>query len=547
MDASENDLSFLSQSGLLGFDGVLEDTLRGTTTSTYLDRIGTSPTVVEHENGWLMPQPPCANRAAASIISLMLEDHTLIELPNHLLALKNSTVGAKIDKEDILIVQKGWIYIQRMTSTFAGIFLPNEKHFEQAVEFLRRFLQEAASEYMIRVEKALSMYIEESFVRPVATTEHELLSYNERIDNLAKVCMRVRVSMTRSKDSVLWNNWFHFYQLVKGLWLDEPGNTLSPRNFAYEYLKSKRIKLPTNSRTVTDPMDKDFLDQILPGRRTDPYGSPFQQYLSMWRHKRLYKRLTENAGKVSNLLFMVDSPRGKDLRKTVPYHTWNMAKGKGLFYLYDRIVSNDKTTVVGQRKRDRAPDEMSGGNNLEDQMRTVTGALVGDHDLDTMFQMMENFHGRNAYYDYIRRKGPRDSLENKILQLSNERQNDNLNVYPAEEIRIMDDEQLTNDPSTLTGSEEWETNAARAGLEGILAMANGRADNNNDINHFMTLGGRNGEETDVKENRPVPDTNNVDNLAKFTFNTQEVNGSQASHDTKNGKTENATYAVTYVF
>jgi hypothetical protein len=336
-------------------DQALVDHREGPNENTYL------------ESRWLLPNTR-STIAAATIVSILNEDSALIEIPNHLLGLQSYAVGATVCLADRDVVRTGWIHIKRMSHKFAKISIPTEIQFEEAVEFIREFVQAACNEYYTQVELAVVMYVNHHFVKPVATTDAKAIEFQTTVDTMSKACRRVRVSMTRDKASPRWINWYHLYQLLKGLWMDVPGNKLSPKNFVYNFLKEKRVKSPNITRTELAQIDKDFLDELRPDRKSDPYQSPLQTRLAFTRNKKLYERLKNNTLKATGLSFMVDRPRGESLGPNQePYHTWTELQGVKIFYLYDQKKQDTTDATTSEHKRDHGVmmKDMQGTPSLE--------------------------------------------------------------------------------------------------------------------------------------------------------------------------------------
>ena len=352
---------------------LLSSRLSGLVEPNTLMGIGRSTPSESGESCWLLPNTR-STRAAATIVSIMNEDSALIEIPNHLWGLKSYSVGSIMGAEDRDVVAAGWIHIQRMSQQFSSIFQPTEAHFGDAIEFLRQVVQEASNMYYSRVEKAVVLYVNLHFIKPVATTDAETVEFENDVDTMTKACRRLRVSMTRDKTSPRWINWFHLYQVLKGLWEDKPGNLLSPKNFVYEFLKERRVKTPPINRSELAKIDKEFLDQLYPNRRSDPYQSPLIQRVGFLRNKKLYERIKKHTAKATGLSFLIDRPRGnKDFQKQDPYHTWKEVEGRKLFYLYDHKITEPSITGTSQRKRDRVGDDMETQARLKlDQSDTVS-------------------------------------------------------------------------------------------------------------------------------------------------------------------------------
>jgi hypothetical protein len=453
---------------------------------------------------WVVPNTS-STRAAATIVSIINEDSALIEIPNHIWGLKSYVGGSTITMEDRKIVSTGWIYIQRLSQQFASVFRPTEDHFGEAVEFLREVVQEACNEYYSRVETAVVMYVNNYFVKPVATTDAEAVEYESAVNTMTKACRRVRVSMTRDKTCPRWSNWFHLYQLLKGLWEDKPGNQLSPKNFVYTFLKKKRVKTPNITRTELADIDKEFLLQLYPGRKSAPYQSPLIQRVAFSRNKKLYDRIKEHTLKSTGLSFMIDRPRAnKDFQKQQPYHTWQEVQGRKLFYLYDQKIDGLTSSGTSQRKRDRVDEELETGARLKlDQstqamsdtddvrgnIQVMTTAFKGTPSAKMLIDMIEELHGRGTYLDYIRVRQTRTQEEQQALMGITSYQDDldNLTYYPTNEIMFQCGEQRTHDPSTLTGSNHENSDDTMAGLEGMLAMAQGSPDYSSFIDHVPGL------------------------------------------------------------
>ena len=454
-------------------------------TNTALMDVGPTPLSDNTESGWLLPNTR-STRAAATIVSIMNEDSALIEIPNHLWGLKSYIVGSSMGKEDREVVATGWIHIQRMSLQFSSIFQPTESHFGEAVEFLRDVVQEAANMYYSRVEKAVVLYVNLHFIKPVATTDAETVEFETDVDTMSKACRRLRVSMTRDKTCPRWNNWFHLYQVLKGLWEDKPGNQLSPNNFIYEFLKQKRVKTPTINRRELAKLDKEFLDQLYPNRKSDPYQSPLIQRVGFLRNNKLYERIKKHTAKSTGLTFLIDRPRGnKEFQKQDPYHTWKEIEGRRLFYLYDQKVQEHSIAGTSQRKRDRVEGDMEtqarlkldqsdtvSTNDVQGNIKVMQSAFNGTPTLKSLIEMIEELHGRGAYLEYIRIRQSRTDEEQQALSgITYQQQLENLAYYPANEITYRYDEQRTQDPSTLTGSIPDNSENKMAGVQGMMAIA----------------------------------------------------------------------------
>jgi hypothetical protein len=295
-----------------------------------------------------------ATRAAASIVSFHSLDYSLTEIPNHLWGLECFQLGKEISARDLTIVHKGWMHMQRMDQKFSGIFKPTAEQFIDGVEYLKTIAQQAANEYTLCVERAIISYVNQHFVLPDARSDAEAVEFSGNLDTIPKVCRRVRASVVRAKDDVRWINWYHLYQLLKGLWEERVGNMLSPKNFVYSFLKKKGWKMPDISRTELSNLDKAFLGEVKTTRRgkTNPYKSPLVQRLASVRNKKMYEKFTSHASKETGLLFMIDLPRGKILREKTAYHTWEGLQGNNLFYLYEMGSHTTAVSATSQRKRD---------------------------------------------------------------------------------------------------------------------------------------------------------------------------------------------------
>ena len=452
---------------------------------------------------WIQPNTR-STMAAATIVSIINEDSALIEIPNHIFGLQSYVVGATVCPADREVVRTGWIHIQRMSQKFSSLFRPTEIQFEEAVEFLREVVQAACNDYYIRVELAVVMYVNHHFVKPVATTDAEAIEFQTTVDTMTKACRRVRVSMTREKTSPRWINWYHLYQLLKGLWMDVPGNKLSPKNFVYNFLKEKRVKSPLITRTELAQIDKDFLDQLRPNRKSDPYQSPLQQRLAFTRNKKLYERLKNNTTKSTGLSFMVDRPRGKALSQNhkEPYHTWTEIQGVKLFYLYDQNIQETTVAAASPRKRDRLDDSLETLGSLQLAQSNLKTAnlrsglinerqeMQGTPSLECLVDMIETAYGRGAYFEYIRTRQSKTQEEHQaLLGITFNQQMDNMAYYPpASEIFFNRGEQQRKEPSTLTGvSYADTTDDTLAGLEGMMAMAHGSPDYSSFHEHVAGL------------------------------------------------------------
>jgi hypothetical protein len=415
------------------------------------------------------------------------EDSALMELPNHLWALKSYVVGSEIGDDDKRLVSAGWVYIQRLSTQFTAVYRPTQAQFGEAVEFLREFVQDASNEYWSQVKTAVVMYVDHHFVKPVSTTDAKTIEYESSINTMAQACRRIRVSMTRDRSSRWWKNWYHLYQLLKGLWEDKPGNQLSPKNFVYTYLKKKRVKSPNISRTELASIDRDFLKSIYPEKEYRPNQSPLHTRVAFSRNKKLYERIKKHTAKVTGLAFMIDKPRGnKEFQKQEPYHVWKEVEGTKLFYLYDQKIGDIAGAATVQRKRDQVDDEeetgsrlrieMSDKGELRENIKVMQSAFNGTPSRKMLVEMIEELHGRGAMLDFIKKRPTRTREEEQAMMgMSYEQDMDNLRYLPANEIEYAMEDQRTHDPSTLTGSNH-ETIEDTMAIEGMLNMRNGSPD-----------------------------------------------------------------------
>jgi hypothetical protein len=72
-------------------------------------------------------------------------------------------------------------------------------------------VQQVANKYIICVEKAIGLYVNEHFIM----TDAESVEFSNTLDTIPKVYRWVHVSMVILWDDIHWVNYFYIYQLLR--------------------------------------------------------------------------------------------------------------------------------------------------------------------------------------------------------------------------------------------------------------------------------------------------------------------------------------------
>ena len=204
----------------------------------------------------------------------------------------------------------------------------------------------------------------------VAKTDKEAVGINSYLDTYNKVILCIRQSTTANKEDPLWINWFHIYQLVRGLWEDRTGNQLTTKAFLYNFLKGYKVKLSDISRTDRSAVNTAFWDVLKPGWKTYPYQCPLVKRLNYLRHKQIHERIVNNASTYTLLTCMLDNPRSPKLKSKEAFFSWEGKGGNFLFHLFEKGTGENEG-----RKRDRTEDAIG----LAGRMRI--NSIVGTQDM----------------------------------------------------------------------------------------------------------------------------------------------------------------------
>jgi hypothetical protein len=416
-------------------------------------------------------------------------------MPNAIWQLESYDVGDKYHTDDISMVEKGWLHIQRMNQKFGAICRPEQLDLEDAVDFLRVIVQRAATEYLKLVESAIVKYANERFITPVAKTDDEAVDIHSYLDSYNKVVTRIRQSTTADINNPLWVNWLHIYHLVRGLWEERVGNQLTTKTFLYTFLKGYKLKLSELSRTDRSTVNTAFWDVLKPGRKTYPYQCPFVKRLNYLRHKKIHERIVSNAATHTSLTFMLDHPRSSKLKNKKPFHVWEGNSGKPLFFLFDKGSGETE-----RRKRDRTEDallstgrmrmnlmedntNMATAEDVKQKARMIKTLLQGVPPKELIHQLFDEYYGRGALNDYVRSRS----------RCGDDPKAGGNNQQPTNEIMCAGgfDDLYTNDPcSTLTASWNGADLPDLFGLDSLRQAASGRAysfedDNTNTSNDVI--------------------------------------------------------------
>jgi hypothetical protein len=425
------------------------------------------------------PAQSLAARAASTIVSLISQDSVLYEMPNAIWQLESYDVGDKYHTNDISMVEKGWLHIQRMNQKFGAVCRPEHLDLEEAVDFLRGIVQRAATEYLKLVESAIVKYANERFITPVAKTDDEAVDMHSYLDSYNKVVTRIWQSTTEDIHNPLWVNWLHIYQLVRGLWEDRVGNQLTTKTFLYTFLKTYKVKLSDLSRTDRSAVNTAFWDVLKPGRKTYPYQCPFVKRLNYLRHKKIHERIVSNAATHTSLTFMLDHPRSSKLKSKKPFYVWEGKSGKPLFFLFDkgtgeterrkRERTEDAIVSTGRMRMDMIEDNtnMATAEDVKQKARMIRTLLQGVPPKELIHQLFDEYYGRGALNDYVRSRS----------RCGNDNRERGNNPQPTNEIMCAGgfDDLYTNDPSTLTASWNGEDLPDLFGLNNLRQAASGRA------------------------------------------------------------------------